>query len=98
MNLFQPFRAEVERLGGKVSDTLDFLTAKINALWNVQHNADGTHGAVTATGLSVPANSTTGAGTVTSDLIPATTNLYRLGGQSSEPTLPIYAWKELWSF
>lgn len=53
MNLQQPFRAEVEKVSKAVSDTFDFLMAKIAAAWNVQHKPDGTHGNITATNLAI---------------------------------------------
>ena len=52
MNLTQPFREGVERVSTAVSDTLDFCFAKINALWNIEHDAEGHHTAITADSIA----------------------------------------------
>lgn len=53
MNLTQPFRAEVERVSTAISDTFDFLMAKVNGMWNVQHKDDGSHSDITADTITV---------------------------------------------
>ncbi len=60
MNLLNPFRLELGDVP-YLNDLIDMWSAKINALWNVQHNGDGTHGAITAASLTVTKNSDTGA-------------------------------------
>src|SRR5690348_14261936 len=60
MNLTQPFREMVERSSMAVSDTLDMITAKINAVWNIQHTADGGHTDITADSVTVGGDVTSG--------------------------------------
>jgi hypothetical protein len=57
MNLLNPRRTE---LGGVpfLNNALDFITARINKLWSVEHNNDGTHSDVTAETLTVSGDTT----------------------------------------
>lgn len=53
MNLSNPFRSEVGGVSGWINEALDLIMAKINALWNKEHNPDGTHGAITADSANI---------------------------------------------
>lgn len=48
MNLLQPHRQEVERVGVAVSNTFDAFSAKISTTWGIEHNQDGGHTDITA--------------------------------------------------
>ncbi len=82
MNLAQPFREEVEKVGQAVSDTFDLICSKINALWNVQHTATGGHKDITATSLTVTAGTAdeVAAGTATGNVNANGTGPHRFGG------------------
>ena len=71
------------------------VTAAVTAGFAREHNDDGTHKAVTVEGLTV-ADNTAAAGVVGSNLVPATNNTYDIGRQSTEPTSPFYAWRNLY--
>jgi hypothetical protein len=63
LNLVNPFRAELSGIP-YLNDVFDFIIARVNAVWNVQHNGtDGTHKAITATALTVTPDTTDPAGT-----------------------------------
>lgn len=68
MNLLQPRRAEVERIGTAVSDTFDAFSAKISAVWGIEHHPDGTHADITADSMTVETLSVTDSVTVTEDI------------------------------
>ncbi len=94
MKLVVQHGEQLQSIGSFLLDEFTQLVARIRTGWKAQHNEDGTHGDVTATGLNV-ADAVTGAGTVASSLKPATNNTYDLGGVSDEPTIPPYAWRNL---
>ena len=58
MKLILPDRQELENVSWAIPNTLDKIIAKINALWAIEHNDDGTHGAVTADTLTVEGDTT----------------------------------------
>lgn len=85
MNLLQPSRGEVEAVSMPISDTFDFMTSKINAVWNVEHVATGVHTAITADSLTfrTPVTGAALAGIVLASGIPTVTTmgLYASGTQ-----------------
>lgn len=73
MNLQNPFRSELGGVSNWINEALDNIMAKINAMWNVQHKGDGSHGAVTADSLTLAAATTyPTTGNVTGSLVPTT--------------------------
>jgi hypothetical protein len=60
MNLQNPRRSELTGVPF-LNNALDLILTSINALWGVEHNADGTHGALTADSLTVSGNTVSGA-------------------------------------
>lgn len=53
MNLLLYFREQLNAVSNAIVDELDQLIASITAAWEIEHNSDGTHGAVTAESVSV---------------------------------------------
>ena len=51
MNLQNPRRSELTGIPF-LNNALDMVLAAINAIWAVEHNEDGTHGAITATSVT----------------------------------------------
>lgn len=68
MNLTNPFAEQTQRVPF-LNDALDLILAKINALWNVEHNADGTHNNVTATSVTSPVLTSTASATLEQPIV-----------------------------
>jgi hypothetical protein len=93
MNLTNPWRGELEKVPF-LNNFIDRTLGVINALWAVEHNEDGTHGNITATGLTV-ALGTGNVGTVGGHLAPSANATYDLGVQSTGVGRPFFAWRTL---
>jgi len=59
MNLQNPRRSELTGIPF-LNNALDMVLAAINAIWAVEHNEDGTHGAITATSVTATDDVTAG--------------------------------------
>lgn len=53
MKITNPFRSELGGVSNWINEALDSITARINAVFGVEHNDDGTHGALTAESLTL---------------------------------------------
>lgn len=63
----QPFRAQVEKISTAVSDTFDVICAKANALWNIEHDAEGHHTDITADSIDIAGSVAIGDGYIDAD-------------------------------
>lgn len=63
MNLINPFRDTLQRIP-QLNDALDLILAKINALWSVEHDGEGHHTSITASGTITATGDITSVGNV----------------------------------
>lgn len=56
MKIGNPFRAELSGVSNWINEALDSLAARINAIFTVEHNDDGTHADITAESITVQPN------------------------------------------
>lgn len=52
MRIGNPFRAELVGVSNWINEALDTMAARINAVFSVEHNDDGTHDVITATSIA----------------------------------------------
>lgn len=58
MNIGMRFRDAIRGVSFWVEQEFDGLIAGIAAHWNIEHNPEGTHAAITASSLTLPAGAT----------------------------------------
>lgn len=96
MNLTNMARTLLGKVPG-ANQAIDGICSRANEVFGQQHNNDtGEHTTVTATSLSVPPKTTDNSGTVGSALAPSVTGTYDLGVIGTAPTLPFFAWRNLY--